>query len=266
MPRTSAADLLALQVMVPPLEEQRRIVDLVASVDAYIDGLEKQVKTARTARNSVLHELLSARGSDWTETTLGQVADWFSGGTPKAGKAEFYEAGTIPWVVIADMAETEIYATAKSITQEGLDEIGGRLAPVGSVLISMYATVGRAAFAHLPVATNQAIAWSVPNQAVVVPRFLLFIAQALETTFSAMARGATQKNINREILRNVEFLLPPMDVQRQIVDLVSSMDDVIRATERAVIDARMLRSGLLADLLSGEHEIPSSYDKFLGAA
>jgi type I restriction enzyme S subunit len=264
--KLTQGSMMGIRIPVPPLLVQRRIVDLVASIDAYIAGLEKQVEAARTARNAILHELLTAGGDDWTETTFGGVAEWFSGGTPKAGKAEFYDGGTIPWVVIADMAETEIHTTAKSITQEGLREIGGRLAPAGSVLISMYATVGRAAIAHLPVATNQAIAWSIPNQAVVLPRLLLFVAQLLEPTVAAMARGATQKNINREILRNVQFLLPPMAEQERIVEIVTSIDDVIGATEQAFTDAKRLRSGLLTDLLSGEHEIPESYDKFLGAA
>ena len=44
------------------------------------------------------------------------------------------------------------------------------------------------------------------------------------------------------------------------------MDDVIQSTDNAVTDAKNLRSGLLSDLLSGEHEIPASYDSLLGAA
>jgi hypothetical protein len=44
------------------------------------------------------------------------------------------------------------------------------------------------------------------------------------------------------------------------------MDDVIQTTEQAVTNAKNLRSGLLSDLLSGEHEIPESYDVFVGAA
>jgi hypothetical protein len=44
------------------------------------------------------------------------------------------------------------------------------------------------------------------------------------------------------------------------------MDEVIQSTEKAVVDAKKLRSGLLSDLLSGDHEIPESYDSLLGAA
>jgi len=203
---------------------------------------------------------------DWTETSLGEVAEWYSGGTPKAGEPEFYEGGDIPWVVIADLLKTEIYETATHITSAGLSEIGGRLAPVGSVLISMYATVGRPGITHLPVATNQAIAWSIPNTDVIEPRFLLLVAQHLEDEISSMARGATQRNINRAMLREFAFLLPPMKEQKRIVEIVSSMDEVIRSADKAVADAKILRSGLLADLLSGDHEIPESYDRLLGAA
>jgi hypothetical protein len=44
------------------------------------------------------------------------------------------------------------------------------------------------------------------------------------------------------------------------------MDEVIQTTEQAVIEAKTLRSGLLSDLLSGNHEIPASYDSLLGAS
>ena len=66
-------------VNLPPLLEQKRIVDVVSSVDAYIDALQQQAVTARTARNAVLHELLSVGGDNWTETTLGDIASWSSG-------------------------------------------------------------------------------------------------------------------------------------------------------------------------------------------
>ena len=253
-------------ILFPPLSEQKRIVDVMTSVDAYITAIQQQAVQARIARYAVLHELLTAGGDDWTETKLGEVAAWHSGGTPKAGKPEFYEDGTIPWVVIADMLETEILSTASRITPAGLAEIGGKLAPKGSVLISMYATVGRPGFAHIPVATNQAIAWSIPNAEVIHSRFLLFVAQRLEPTISAMARGATQKNINRAILRDFSFMLPPLSEQKRIVETVTAMDDVVSTTEQAVRVAQELRSGLLSALLSGEHEIPATYDRLLGAA
>jgi type I restriction enzyme S subunit len=190
----------------------------------------------------------------WTTTTLGEVAEWYSGGTPKAGEPKFYHGGTIPWVVIADMANGEIRETETSITRDGLEQIGGRLAPVESTLVSMYATVGRAAITHIPVATNQAIAWSVVDQKRMIPRFLFLIAQSLEKEIASAARGATQRNINRAMLREFQFQLPTLIEQRRIVDLVSSVDSYIFALQQQADAARAARNAVLSELLSAGGE------------
>jgi restriction endonuclease S subunit len=265
-PFISLGDVKKTKVTLPPLPEQKRIVDLISSVDSYIEALQGQLQSVKRSRNAVLNQLLSAGGEEWVETNLGEVAEWWSGGTPKAREPKYYENGTIPWAVIADMNKGVIDSTNSCITEEALDLIGGRLAPVGSVLISMYASVGKSAIANVPLATNQAIAWSIPNQEKIMPFFLYLVSQQLEKTISDLARGATQRNINRQMLREFTFLLPPLPEQKRIVDLVSSIDDVIEQNYLAITEAKNLRSGLLSDLLSGEHEIPASYDKVMGAA
>ena len=78
--------------------------------------------------------------------------------------------------------------------------------------------------------------------------------------------GSAQGGFNASKLGSLSVSLPPISEQKRIVEIVSSMDDVIQSTEQAVIDAKNLRSGLLSDLLSGNHEIPTSYDSLLGAA
>ena len=60
--------------------------------------------------------------------------------------------------------------------------------------------------------------------------------------------------------------LPPLTEQTRIVGIVTAMDDVVSSTEQAVRVAQELRSGLLSGLLSGDHEIPETYDRLLGAA
>ena len=67
-------------ISLPPIAEQKRIVDVVSSVDAYIDALQHQVDAARAARNAVLHELLTNGGDDWTETTVGSLLSRSIGG------------------------------------------------------------------------------------------------------------------------------------------------------------------------------------------
>ena len=186
----------------------------------------------------------------WIETTLGDVAEWWSGGTPKAREPKYYENGTIPWAVIADMNKGIINSTNSYITEDALDLIGGRLAPVGSVLISMYASVGKSAIANIPLATNQAIAWSIPNQEKINPFYLYLVSQQLEKEISDLARGATQRNINRQMLREFTFQLPPLPEQKRIVDLISSVDFYIEALQQQLESAKSSRNAVLHALLT----------------
>jgi hypothetical protein len=61
-------------------------------------------------------------------------------------------------------------------------------------------------------------------------------------------------------------MLPPLHDQGTVSKLITTFDDTIRASAVLIDSAQNLRSGLLSDLLSGEHEIPASYDKVIGAA
>lgn len=186
----------------------------------------------------------------WIETSLGDVAEWWSGGTPKAREPKYYENGTIPWAVIADMNRGVIDSTNSHITEEALEVIGGRMAPVGSVLISMYASVGKSAIANIPLATNQAIAWGIPDQTRILPFYLFLVSQQLEKEISNLARGATQKNINRQMLREFTFQLPPLPEQRRIVDLMSEIDSYIEALQQRLESATRSRVAAVHDKLA----------------
>jgi type I restriction enzyme S subunit len=72
--------------------------------------------------------------------------------------------------------------------------------------------------------------------------------------------------LNRDRAYNLRCRIPKPSEQRKIVDLIKSMDGEISATEKLISETKQLRSGLLTELLSGDHEIPESYDKIMGEA
>jgi len=78
--------------------------------------------------------------SGWAETKLETVADWGSGGTPKAGTASFY-GGEIPWAVIGDLTDGVISATQSTITEQGLLNSSAKLVSPDCVLIAMYGSI-----------------------------------------------------------------------------------------------------------------------------
>jgi type I restriction enzyme S subunit len=258
--------LRSLRVLLPPLAEQKRIVDVVSSVDAYIDALQQQADTARTARNAVLHELLSAGGDEWTETTLGDIAELAIGRTPSRSESRYWtEDLTNPFCTIADMDGKWITPLREGVTDAAIQEGKARLVAAGSLLMSFKLTLGRVGFAGVDLYPNEAIvAIEVePSRGSSEYLYLVLGFQDLSHGSGRAIKGVT---LNSKSLAAIPLALPPLDEQKRIVEIVSSMDDVIQSTEQAVVDAKNLRSSLLSDLLSGEHEIPASYDVFMGAA
>ena len=188
--------------------------------------------------------------TEWRQVTLGEIANWRSGGTPKAGEPRFYENGEIPWAVIADLLSDPVLDTKKSLTEDGLEEIGGYVAPVGAVLVSMYGTIGRVSVAGVPLSTNQAIAIGEPDESQAPSGFLRLLLQALQPQFEAMARGAAQKNINRKIIKSAQVMLPPISEQRRILKLTESFDTYVEALDQQSESAQTARQALLTELLT----------------
>ena len=101
----------------------------------------------------------------------------------------------------------------------------------------------------------------------VTPTFLSILlgSEELQQAFTDSAAGSTGLgNLKVTYLRAIPIALPPIDEQRRIVATVKSVDDALDAARATAESLRTLRSNLLTVLLSGEHEIPASYDALLG--
>ena len=84
----------------------------------------------------------------------------------------------------------------------------------------------------------------------------------LTQAFQAATTGIRNLRTKDYLLR--EIAVPPIEEQKRIVDLIGSFDEQISALERQVDAARGTRSGVLAELLSGDRLLDESYDKAVG--
>lgn len=252
------AQFEAHRIPVPDLSVQERIVDVIAAVDAFSDSLQREIRSAVSAREALLHQLVSALGAESVLLTLGDVANWSSGGTPKADNPNFY-GGDIPWAIIGDIRGRGVSKTTRSITQAGLDSIGGasKMVPAGAVLVTMYGTIGNSGVADIPLATNQAICRGVPNGLVSSSYLDLWIG-ANRSKLIRLGEGKTQMNINKKKVESFPIRVPALDVQNSIVDTMRSVDDQIVALESEWERVAAARDALLDALLSGELDIDIS--------
>src|SRR5690348_16859114 len=100
---------------------------------------------------------------DVRSTTLGEVGQWGSGGTPKSTEGSYY-GGDIPWIRSGDLPDGPVLEHQASITKAGLNNSSAKWVPEGALLIALYgATIGKLGITTYRVTTNQAVAHCIPE-------------------------------------------------------------------------------------------------------
>ncbi len=173
-----------------------------------------------------------------------------AGGTPSRKQANYW-GGDIPFVLIEDMTAAGLYLdhTNERITKSGLDASSAWIVPPGTVLLSMYATIGATAINRIPLATNQAILAILPNEDVSA-EFLAFCLRAHKAALSARNVQATQKNINKGIVETFPLPIPPLNEQRKIAGVLGAVQRAIEQQERLLQLAAELKKTLLYQLFT----------------
>lgn len=155
----------------------------------------------------------------WNVRELGSFCDISSGGTPRRSKQQYFN-GVIPWAKIGDMANWIICETEEKITKSGLENSAAKIFPKGTVLISIFATIGTVSMLGIEAATNQAIAGVIPDPTIADNRYLAYYLASLKPKLEAISRGVAQRNINQTILKSVRIPLPSLKEQYAIADVL----------------------------------------------
>ena len=162
-----------------------------------------------------------------------------SGGTPKSRVEEYWDGG-VPWATLVDLPPTELVAeirtTQRTISEIGLAKSSAKLIPENSVVVSTRATIGRIGINRIPLATNQGFKnIIIKNPSRARPEYIALAMTKLVPTMNAWASGGTFKEISKSKFCELQFPLPPLEVQREIVAEIEGYQRVIDGA-RAVID------------------------------
>ena len=190
----------------------------------------------------------------WVETSLGELSDWGSGGTPSRSNPAYF-GGAIPWVTISDLKDGVVLSTFASITEAALENSAAKLAPVGSILVALYGSIGKLGIAGIPVTTNQAIAYSLPNKWAFDSKYLYHYLRAERRNLLALGSGVTQKNIYLGDLKAYRFPLAPRHEQTRIAakleELLSDLDAGVAELKAAQKKLAQYRQSLLKAAVEG---------------
>ena len=187
----------------------------------------------------------------WSQSTLGRECRIEIGGTPSRGMASYWDADSSTknaWVSIKDMRARVITSTAEHISDLGVRHSNVKLQTEGSVLLSFKLTIGRVAFAGIPLYTNEAIA-GLQSEAIDL-EFLYHGLQQWDLLqgVDQAIKGAT---LNKSKLKQIGFVRPKSRAeQSKIAEVLSTVDRSIAQTEALIAKQQRIKTGLMQDLLT----------------
>lgn len=158
---------------------------------------------------------------------LGDVCEIKSGGTPSRSIPEYWINGDIPWVKISDFEGKYINNTSEYITNLGLEKSSAKMIEKGSILYTIFATLGEVSILNIDATTNQAIAALTIKNNNVDKDYLYYFLISQKGYVEEIGRGVAQNNINLSILKNFEIPLPPLEEQKQIAATLDKVTNLI---------------------------------------
>lgn len=147
---------------------------------------------------------------------LGDVCEIISGSTPKTS-IDSYWNGELCWITPAEITDNDIYIedTERKITAEGAQSCSLSLMPIGTVLLSSRAPIGKVAITAKEMYCNQGFKNLICSNSI-FNKYLFWFLKHNNDYLNSLGRGATFKEISKKIVANIEIPLPPLETQKQI--------------------------------------------------
>ena len=285
---TNIPALAEIQVPLPPLPIQERIVNVLDNFDkvchdlhiglpAEIEARKKQYEFYRDSLLTFLEKgesILTDRQTDrqtelkyalikllqyvfgYVTVEIGEVCQLITGATPDTKKNEYWEDGNIPWLSSGEVSKKRIKSTDSFITEIGYKNSSTTLVPPQTVVIALAGqgkTRGKVAITEIELCTNQSLCSMVCGD-LILPEYLYFYLDGKYEQLRAISNGdGTRGGLSLRLLRPYKIPLPPLESQNHIVL-------VLRRFEQLIND---ISSGLPAEIEARKKQYEYYRDKLL---
>ncbi len=264
--------LKQIEIPLPPLKEQERIVGILdesfAKIDESIKILEQDLLNLDELMQSALQKAFNPLKDNakenyklpqgWEWKNLGEIANTSSGGTPSRNKKEYWENGNIKWLKSGELNDGYIDFIEENITEEAIKNSSAKIFQKGTLLIAMYgATAGKLGILNLDSTTNQAICAFLHKDKNIkfLEKFLFYFLFFLRDKIIKDSFGGAQPNINQTYIKNLQIPLPPIKEQEQIAshldELSSHVKNLKQNYQAQIKDLQELKNSLLDKAFKG---------------
>ena len=271
MPSINTGLLSSIELVLPPLKEQKHIAGILSAYDNLIENNQKQIKLLEEAAQRLYKQWfidLRYPGHETTKIVDGLPEGWRKdradsffnitiGKTPpRAEKQWFTEDGNgIPWISISDMGTDSafLFETSEGLTLEAIKRHNVKVVPANTVLLSFKLTVGRVSITTTEMCTNEAIAHFVTDDDPLREYTYCYLKN-----FHYDELGSTSsisKAINSKIVKAMPFVMPSDDIVKAFHKVMNPIFEQIFTKQKQIQNLSQSRDRLLPKLMNGELEV-----------
>lgn len=183
----------------------------------------------------------------WEYKKLGEVSEIVGGSTPKTNIPSYWD-GEYSWITPAELNGSKyIGSTERHITNEALAHTNLQLLPVGTVLLTSRAPIGKVAITKIPMYCNQGFKNIVPGDSL-FNEFAYWYLTYKKDYIISLGRGATFKEISKSITEQIPIPVPPFEEQKAICSLLDKINRVIEAKKEQLKELDNLAQAIFYDM------------------
>ena len=254
MPRADWNYMAETTFLVPPLDEQKRIAEILSTFDDLIENLNKLIEKKELYKKGVMQRVLSGKvrfngfTDEWEEVYIKDVGTIITGNTPSTKDKSFW-GGKHVWVTPTDINKKDIDNSERKLTDIGLSK--ARKLPKNTLLVTCIASIGKNSILRCEGSCNQQINAIIPNKNF-SEEFLYYIFENNKKYLNAKAPASATKIISKTEFEKLSFILPKIDEQKKIAELLTLIDKDIDNLKQILHLRKLQKKGVMQKLLTGE--------------
>ncbi len=247
---------LKSKVILPPIEEQRKIAAILTTQDKVIELKEKRLAEKQRQKRYLMRQLLTGKkrlpgfSGKWKDEKLSNFCEFVGGGTPDTHNQSFW-GGDIPWISSSDlvMDDFKSIAITRFITQQAVEFSTAKLCPKGCILLVSRVGVGKLAIAPTDLCTSQDFTNIIQYKH--NSMFLLYALYYLMKNKVKQTQGSAIKGITVKEIKKFSLEFPTISEQAAIAEVLSAADREIDLLRQDIEQEKQKKKALMQLLLTG---------------
>lgn len=247
----SKSNLSNMSLVIPSKQEQEKIASFLISIDTKIEQIRKKEELLHQYKKGVIQKIFnkyirfkSDDGSEfceWEEKKLGDLGTVITGKTPSTSNSEFWN-GKIEFITPTDIEGSKYQTkTTRTVTQQS----NMKILPIGTIVYTCIASIGKMSLSTLPSITNQQINSLIVNDKKYNNEFVYYALLKITPYIQSTQANTTLPIINKTEFSKFIINVPCIEEQTKIANFLSSIDSKIEQVQKQLNFIKEFKKSLL---------------------